>query len=762
MALQHHSSEKEKVAQLVLDNVLDGIITINRLGIIESFNPAAKNIFGYTADEVIGKNIKMLMPEPYKNNHDSYLRNYLESGIAKIIGIGREVIGKRKDGSTFPMDLAVSKFYIGDNIHYVGIVHDISERKATEAALEKALKDDLKHTVKNIQGLVFKYQRNDDEEFVYTLSEGILAQDLNMTTEIIRNQRPCDIYHQELASFLTTNYEQAFAGNYVNYVMNLEGKAIYVSLSPIVENGVVKEVVGSGIDMTERMKMEDELAFTRDKALEASKLKSQFLANMSHEIRTPMNGIIGMTDLLHDTKLDTEQKEFVNTVHESAQSLLTIINDILDFSKMEADKLEIDQVVFQIKPLIEGIAEILLSKARSKGISLLTFIDPAIPPQLVGDPVRLRQILLNLADNAIKFTDQGSVMIHAELVTTSKNHPTVYFSVIDTGIGLTDQEIGRLFQPFSQADGSTTRKYGGTGLGLAISKRLVELMDGEIGVDSEKNNGAVFWFNLSFKNAEQTISDKAVHVIESENQATTCANPNTHLLLVEDNPVNQKVANYQLKKLGYSVDAVTNGREAVEKLTTHTYPIIFMDIQMPEMDGIEATKIIRGMRGTKGDTPIIAMTANAMQSDKERYLNAGMSDYLSKPVTLGQLEEVLNKYINKKEEDIPPIDAQKLKNTYGKDEDILKDFLLTFTTSTPALLNQLQGYLDKKDRKSVSEIAHGLKGSAVVVEATKMADLSRAMEQAIKQDDWGEAGDISEKLFHAFREVVVFVEANFK
>lgn len=762
MALQHHSSEQEKIAQLVLDNVLEGIITINSLGIIESFNPAAKAIFGYTADEVIGKNIKMLMPEPYKSNHDGYLHNYLESGIAKVIGIGREVIGKRKNGSTFPMDLAVSKFYIEEYIHYVGMVQDISERKSTEAALQKALKDDLKHTVKNIQGLVFKYEKNDVREFIYTLSEGILAQDLNMTTEKIRNQRPGDIYQHELASFITTNYEQAFTGTYVNYVMNLEGKAIYVSLSPIFEHGIVKEVVGSGIDMTDRIKIEEELALTRDKALEASKLKSQFLANMSHEIRTPMNGIIGITDLLSDTNLDVEQKEFVNIVHDSAQSLLTIINDILDFSKMEADKMEIDCVIFQIKPFVEGIAEILLSKARSKGISLLTFIDPAIPKQLYGDSVRLRQILLNLADNAIKFTEQGSVMIHAQLVKNSADHSNIYFSVIDTGIGLTEQELERLFQPFSQADSSTTRKYGGTGLGLAISKRLVELMDGEIGVESEKNNGAVFWFNLSFKNDVKTAnSNGKAKTVKSTDFSNQRQNLGTHLLLVEDNPVNQKVATYQLKKLGYSVDAVTNGKEAIEKIHIHSYSIIFMDIQMPEMDGIEATKIIRAMRGAKGETPIIAMTANAMQADREKYLDAGMSDYLSKPVTLGQLEKILDNYINKTERGGPAIDVQKLKNTYGNDEEILKDFLLTYTTSTPRLLAELQGYLIEKDRKSASETAHGLKGSAVVMEATQAASLSQTLEKSIKQEDWTAAEEILEKLVQAFREVVEFVEKNF-
>ncbi|MDC3413497.1 response regulator [Terrihalobacillus insolitus] len=920
MDKQHYPlSEKEQIAQLVLDNVLDGIITIDKNGMIESLNPAAESIFNYSSNEVIGKNVKILMPEPYKSEHDKYINNYLQSGVAKIIGIGREVVGKRKDGSSFPMDLAVTEFKIGDHMHFVGIVQDITERKATEAKLQQALQDDFRHTVKNLQGLVFKYNKNDHGNFVYTLSEGKLAQDLDMATEKVYNKKPTDIYHQELAERLVTHFTQAYQGLHTNYEMEYLGKSLYISLSPIMENGNVKEVVGSGIDMTDRKRMEEALAEARDQALEASDLKSQFLANMSHEIRTPMNGIIGMTDLLRDTALDEEQQESVNIIHDSAQSLLTIINDILDFSKIEAGKMKIDRVAFSLTSLIEGIAEILLSKARSKELSLLTFIDPAIPKRLVGDPIRLRQILLNLTDNAIKFTDQGSVVIRAVLTKTHSEKVSIHFAVVDTGIGLTSEEERRLFQPFVQADGSTTREYGGTGLGLAISKRFVELMGGEIGLESEKSKGATFWFNLPFNVvksvAEESLDDansatlESFHILvadddpaeleilrqylsswrvtisESENgidalstlkqkinngrpfdiaivslgksgmdssmfaeviekdtdlsdtkmilitntdkdktkqrlrsgyttylhkpvkqtqlrdcivglmnqkaKSVTASNPpdaitdtnqsdspnptkkqkanSPFILLVEDNPVNQKVARYQLNKLGYTVDTATNGKEAIQKIHQHFYSIVFMDIQMPEMDGIEATKAIREIQGEKRHITIIAMTANAMQTDKERYLQAGMNDYLSKPVTIELLEKILSKWLKKEQNtddqhteknSEAPIDLEKLKSVYGDDNDAIKEFLNVFVTTTPELLDQLQNYLQMQDSKQASKAAHGLKGSSAVVEATQMVSLSNAIEQSAKQNNWSRAEKLFKKLLLSFEEMKSFVEKN--
>ncbi|MUK88114.1 PAS domain S-box protein [Ornithinibacillus sp. L9] len=894
-------TEREQIAELVIDNVVDAIITINRNGIIGSFNPAAEKIFGYKANEVIGKTVNNLMPEPYKSEHDSYIDNYVHMGKAKIIGIGREVTGKRKDGSTFPMNLAVSKFFIGEDIHFVGIVQDITERKETEAALEKALRDNFNHTVKNLQNLIFKVKQINDE-YLYTLSEGKAAQAIGMTTETIRNKKNSDILPEHLVDEIDTYFQKAFNGEHINYELSFEGKFFFISLSPIIENGVVTELVGSGIDITDRKKMEKALEIARDQALEASELKSQFLANMSHEIRTPMNGIIGTVDLLRDTPLNKEQQEYSNIIYDSSQALLTIIDDILDFSKMEAGKMNIEQIPFQPTSLVEGMAEILLARAHRKRVSLMTFVDPAIPPILLGDPGRLRQILLNLSDNAIKFTEQGNVVVRAILGKKSNHQVIIHFAVIDTGIGMSDEEQARLFQPFVQTDGSTTRKYGGTGLGLAISKKLIELMGGEIGVESEKHKGSTFWFNIPFdipeKYEKETITVPTDFTLESfriliindhpdereilesylnswgikyktiENEIDALAelqqaainhkpykvaivnltNPdmeydafikimkqNIHLtslkvllltdfnsksrlreitgydailtkpikqsqlfdsiinvvsstmerpsisksehdiilsdehstpkgkqtiLLVEDNPVNKKVAIFQLKKLGYTVESVTNGKDAIKKLTTYNYDAILMDVQMPEMDGIEATKEIRNNPSIlQKDVPIIAVTANALPSDKEKYLAAGMNDYLSKPVRLDKMRVILEKWVKKEESQIDsqirnkdltdvttvPIQLEKLTSSY-EDKEMIKELLELFIETAPSLIESTKKELDHGNIMKARESIHGLKGSAAVIEAASFVQLCVEIEKEMKHANWSSVNSLISNL----------------
>ncbi|GGE37015.1 hypothetical protein GCM10011391_14870 [Pullulanibacillus camelliae] len=897
-------SNQNKIAELVLNNVLDGIITINQSGLIESFNPAAERLFGYQMAEVMGKNISMLMPPPYRAEHDDYIQNYLRSGEAKIIGIGREVSGKRKDGSTFPMDLAVTEFKVDGIPHFVGIVQDITQRKATEEALRKALRDDFRHTVKNLESLVFKFKTDNNGQFTFTLSEGRLGRKLDLTTDTIQGRTLDDIFPQKIAYTLLPYFERAYDGEHTNFEMDYKGYTLYISLSPIFENGHVSEVVGSGTDITNLKKIEKELSLARDQALEASELKSEFLANMSHEIRTPMNGIIGVTDLLLDTELNAEQKEYAEIIHSSSQALLTIINDILDFSKMEAGKMKIEHIDFNLFEIVEGIAEILLSKALAKGLSLLTFIDPAIPSLMQGDPVRLRQILLNLADNAIKFTSSGNVIIRAALKEKTKQKIIVHFKVIDSGIGISAEEKERLFQPFVQADGSTTRKYGGTGLGLAISKRLVELMGGEIGLESTKDRGTTFWFTLPLKYKEQYAATEISKVIDKVaslnilivNESEAEANIIQHyldswhianqtenngidalshlkhaavskkpydfaivnidqssldsiafativqkdpqlaqtkliflsqlddkalkekalsngyaasvqqpvkqsqlldcimtfidqdkeipaersdestalglqdapkhqvdILLVEDNPVNRKVAQFQCKKLGYEVDTALNGKEAIDKINHHAYNVILMDIQMPEMDGLTATQHIRGLATPKRDTPIIAMTANAMPSDKEKYLAVGMDDYLSKPVNLKDLKNVLNKWIQKKAEpdedsDETAIDIDKLQATYGEEVSEIKAFLDTFIDTTPDFLEVLDQAINEQKSKQAKETAHGLKGAGVVIAADPFAAISKDIEKLVQNGEWTAARAAYIKLTKAFEAIKNRVE----
>jgi PAS domain S-box-containing protein len=410
------------------------------------------------------------------------------------------------------------------------------------------------------------------------------------------------------------------------------------------EDSKPTKFVGIHQDITEQKLMEAKLKQAHDKALESVRLKSEFLANMSHEIRTPMNGVIGMAGLLLDTDLTDDQRDFAETIRSSGDSLLTIINDILDFSKIEAGKLQFETLDFFLNNAVDDTIELLAERAHQKKLKLVSLIDKDVTLALRGDPGRLRQVLTNLLGNAIKFTEVGEVIVHARLQSETENHSVVRFEIRDTGIGISETAQQNLFQAFTQADGSTTRKYGGTGLGLAISKQLVELMDGEIGVTSVIGEGSTFWFTANFAKQPVTLIE-ALPLLSPEkplNHDTERTRMSDRLiLLAEDNIVNQKVAQRQLQKLGYRVDVVANGREAVDVLRRIPYDLVLMDCQMPEMDGYEATAAIRKREGTEKHTWIVAMTANALEGDREKCLAAGMDDYVSKPVKPEALDNVL-------------------------------------------------------------------------------------------------------------------------
>ena len=381
-----------------------------------------------------------------------------------------------------------------------------------------------------------------------------------------------------------------------------------------------------------------DLAAARDEALAASTAKSEFLATMSHEIRTPLNGVLGMADLLGETPLTEEQREFVSTLRGSGTLLMTLLNDLLDFSKIEAGRLELERAPFELRQMVRRCQALYVGQAQRKGLRLVVEVDPALPEWLSGDVVRLTQVLLNLVGNAVKFTSEGEVALRVTaLPAASADRAVMRFAVRDTGIGMSDEARARLFQPFSQGDGSTTRRYGGTGLGLFICKRLVALMNSRFEVESAPGRGSTFAFTVELARAERTVATPAPPAPRPRMRG--------RVLVAEDDRVNRVLMEHLLKNLGVAPEFVCNGREAVEATLRSDFDLVLMDCHMPEMDGFDATRAIRARERGARRTPVLACTAGVLSEEQARCLEAGMDDFLSKPIDQKRLEEALRRWL---------------------------------------------------------------------------------------------------------------------
>ncbi|MDH4100873.1 MAG: response regulator [Nitrospirota bacterium] len=777
--------DREARLSAILATSVIPIITINEQKVIEGFNPAAELLFGYTPHEVAGRNVKMLMPEPYHSEHDQYVDNYLETGIKKVIGIGREVVGRKKSGEMFPMNLAVSEIQTGSHRLFTGMV----------------------------------------------------------------------------------------------------------------------------MDLTQTRQYEDDLKGAKEAAEAASRAKSDFLANMSHEIRTPMNAINGMSYLALQTELTPKQRDYLQKIRTASNSLLGIINDILDMAKVEAGQMKLESIPFDIDEVLENVFAMVKLKAAEKGLELVLSEEECLPVRLMGDPLRVGQILLNLVSNAVKFTAAGQVIVKIRKVEGDQQAGRITLSVdvIDSGIGMTAEQMDKLFKPFSQADTSSTRKYGGTGLGLVISRKLAEMMEGTITAKSTPGKGSTFTFTVPFmlpegdeeyrmlpltlrgmkalvtddnevtrkvwqntleslgfsvtmvKSCKEIVPEMerptgkgeappAIVVIdwrppesdcieviaglkrhsrrppviimatslvdeETTQQATAAGvdrcilkpvTPSTLLdivmdffgdrvvrsareyaihrkdekkffsgrvLLAEDNEINQEVAREILTGMGLTVEIVVNGREAVDRLSVSPgeFDIVFMDLQMPEMDGYEATGMIQSVEGLR-DLPIIAVTAHALADEREKCLAAGMNDHISKPIEPERIEEVLARWLSSSTRksgrdisgsgetipDLEGVDVKAALKRLGGNLPLFNKLLSGFKTDFGGVVDEIEKAIEAGGFVAARGRAHALKGVAANLSLTEIQKVASALETALGSEDFSDHAP----LLHELRRAVEVVKGS--
>lgn len=878
LELYNEISTSEKRLRTVLNTVGNGIITIDSNGIVLSVNPAVSDLFGYPKEELLGRNINILMPSPHAQKHDDYLKKFFFKDQSKILGKSRRVVGRAKNGKSIALELIVNTMEIEGDVLFVGTLRDLTqEEKALEeiATAESRLADAIESSG---DGFVL-YDQNDrlvicNQRYrdIYKASADLLIPGKTfreiIETGVARGQysqakgREREWIEERMDAHLnpTGPVEQKLEdgrwirvwetktdnGSIVGFriditelkereealrdsqkrfmatidsaldcIICIDGSGHIVEFNPAAEKcfGYTRdEVIGKEMagliippslrdahrkgmeqyrktgagpvlgkrieitairkngeefpielaiedasnnakgtlfvsylrDITEQKAYENALKESKEKAEVANQAKAGFLAMMSHEIRTPLNGVLGVLSLLSETHLSHEQNDYVKTAKESGEALLTIINDVLDFSKIEAGKLQFEESDVELQPLVASIKDLLLPQVNAKDINFQVNFAPNVPWSVICDAGRLRQILLNLTGNAVKFTQSGAVSLNVSASPTNANKNKFRFEIQDTGIGIPLERQDQIFEEFSTIDTSFTRKYGGTGLGLAITKRLVNSMGGRINFETTEGQGTTFWFEIEFETGAIPAG------VYFEKEQTPPPQPVSHLriLVAEDHPTNMLITRKILENAGHTVYSASNGVEAVQMAQEYPIDVILMDGSMPEMDGMEATRRIRSLDLTCKNIPIIALTAHAMKGDRDKFIDAGMNDYLQKPVQKDKILNCIAQWANGTQ--TRPSDSPRLINT-GNDQELLDvQYLIRLAEDTspdmvPELieiylndaherLTRLKNAMVARDFETIELETHTLGSSAATYGLMKLHKLCRQAEATCLSD----------------------------
>ncbi len=867
----------------LIENALDIIMVLDYDGTIQFASPSCERLLGYEPSELTGQSL-------FEYNHPDemphFLRNFQTQVRIPGIAPPLEFQFRHSDGSWRSLSASTNNLLAVPSV--AGIImncHDVTERNEIQTALHRS-EERYSLSVQGANDGIWDWDLKANEIYFSSRWKAMLGFDEDEISSTPATW--IDRVHPEdraglKAAIAAERPEgtQLFQHRYRMQHKDGSWRWMLTRGIAVHEGGGETRMAGSQTDVTERIERNAELEKARREALNASRAKGEFLANMSHEIRTPMNGVIGMTNLLLETGLNVEQREYSETIRASGQALLRIVSDILDFSKIESGKLDIEHLPLDLRSCIEGALDLVASAASDKGIELAYWMNDTIPAALLGDGARIRQILVNLLGNAVKFTDEGGVLVSLRSTTLDDGKIELHFAIKDTGIGIPEDKIGKLFQPFSQADASTTRKYGGTGLGLAICTRLSELMGGRIWVESESGRGSTFHFTIAcaLDPDADVVTDVDTSELAGSSLLIVASNPTLRqvltlqtlawgvdarvagspaeaidrlgkgerfdaaildyrppemdgielarlirgmgseysdlplllliplglekpadaevlgfadlvakpakprrlraalteilvagprpsqerpvarraplpsagmpalrILLAEDNMINQKVALLTLKRLGFEADAVVSGTEVLQALLLQAYDVILMDVQMPEMDGLEATRRIRAEADRYGVPRIIAMTAHAMAGDRDRCLEAGMDEYLSKPIDMDEVRNALIGVVPTVEPEpesaqpepaAPVIDQQRIAQLRTLAEslssDLLAELVDAFLEGAERDIAALRQAMEAGKWDVVKRTAHGLKGSSLNLGATEMVSVCRALEQAERE-----------------------------